>query len=97
MIARIFQPTKTAMQSGQANTRFWIIEYEPEEAKQIDSLTGWTGSGDMRGQIKLKFKSKEEAIAYATKNKISYNLKIPQIRKHLPKAYADNFRSDKVK
>ena len=55
MIARIFQPTKTAMQSGQANTRFWIIEYEPEEAKKIDSLTGWTGSGDMRGQIKLKF------------------------------------------
>ena len=97
MIARIFKPTKTAMQSGQANTQFWILEYEPEEAKKIDNLMGWTGSGDMRGQIKLKFKSKEEAIAYATKNKISYNLKIPQIRKHLPKAYADNFRSDKVK
>jgi hypothetical protein len=97
MIARIFQPTKTAMQSGQANTRFWIIEYEPEEAKKIDSLTGWTGSGDMRGQIKLKFKSKEEAIAYATKNNISYNLTIPQLRRHLPKAYADNFRYDKVK
>ena len=97
MIARIFKPTKTAMQSGQANTQFWILEYEPEEAKKIDNLMGWTGSGDMRGQIKLKFKSKDEAIAYATKNKISYNLKIPQIRKHLPKAYADNFRSDKVK
>jgi hypothetical protein len=97
MIARIFKPTKTAMQSGQANTQFWILEYEPEEAKKIDNLMGWTGSGDMRGQIKLKFKSKEEAIAYATKNKISYNSKIPQIRKHLPKAYADNFRSDKVK
>jgi hypothetical protein len=97
MIARIFQPTKTAMQSGQANTRFWIIEYEPEEAKKIDSLTGWTGSGDMRGQIRLKFKSKKEAIAYAIKNKISYNLKIPHLRKNLPKAYADNFRSDKVK
>ena len=97
MIARIFKPTKTAMQSGQANTQFWILEYEPEEAKKIDNLMGWTGSGGMRGQIKLKFKSKDEAIAYATKNKISYNLKIPQIRKHLPKAYADNFRSDKVK
>ena len=68
MEARIYQPTKTAMQSGQANTRFWIMEFEPEAAKQIDDLTGWTSSGDMRSQIKLKFKSKEDAVAYATKN-----------------------------
>ena len=74
MEARIYQPTKTAMQSGQANTRLWIMEFEPEAAKQIDDLTGWTGSGDMRSQVKLKFKSKEEAVAYATNNKISYNL-----------------------
>jgi hypothetical protein len=97
MEARIYQPTKTAMQSGQANTRLWIMEFEPEAAKQIDDLTGWTGSGDMRSQVKLKFKSKEEAVAYATNNKILYNLNVPKIRKHLPKAYADNFRSDKVK
>jgi hypothetical protein len=97
MIARIFQPTKTAMQSGQANTRFWVIEYEPEEAKKIDDLTGWTTSGDMRSQIKLKFGTREDAIAYAKNNKISYNLIIPKIRKHSPKSYADNFRYDKVK
>jgi gamma-glutamylcyclotransferase (GGCT)/AIG2-like uncharacterized protein YtfP len=96
MKARIYQPTKTAMQSGQANTRLWVIEFEPEEAKQIDNLTGWTVSGDMRSQIKLKFKSKEEAVAYATNNKVAYSLNEPKIRKHLPKAYADNFRSDKV-
>ena len=97
MEARIYQPAKTAMQSGQANTRFWVMEFEPGAAKKIDNLTGWTVSGDMRSQIKLQFKSKEEAVAYATNNKISYNLNAPKLRKHLPKAYADNFRSNKVK
>ena len=97
MEARIYQPTKTAMQSGQANTRLWVIEFEPEAAKQIDNLTGWTVSGDMRSQIKLKFKSKEEAVAYAESNRIPYNLNSPKIRKHQPKSYADNFRFGKLK
>ena len=97
MEARIYQPAKTAMQSGQANTRLWIIEYEPEEAKKIDNLMGWTSSGDMRSQIRLKFKSKEEAVAYAESNGIPYNLNAPKIRKHQPKSYSDNFRFDKVK
>jgi len=97
MEARIYQPAKTAMQSGQANTRLWIIEYEPEEAKKIDNLMGWTSSGDMRSQIRLKFKSKEEAVAYAESNRIPYNLNSPKIRKHQPKSYADNFRFGKLK
>ena len=97
MEARIYQPTKTAMQSGRANTRMWIMEYEPEEAKKIENLMGWTSSGDMRSQIRLKFKSKEEAVAYAENNRIPYNLSLPKIRKQQPKSYSDNFRFDKVK
>jgi hypothetical protein len=96
MEARIYKPTKTAMQSGQANTRFWMLEYSPEEAKKNDVLMGWTGSGDMRGQVKLKFKSKEEAVAYAERNKIPYNVREPKIRKQQQKSYADNFRFNKI-
>ena len=55
MEARIYQPSKNALQSGQANCRKWVVEYEPEEAKRNDELMGWVGSGDMRGQLKLKF------------------------------------------
>ena len=33
MKAKIYQPAKTAMQSGNANVRHWIVEYEPVEAK----------------------------------------------------------------
>ena len=96
MKAKIYQPAKTAMQSGIANVRHWIIEYEPEEAKKVDPLMGWVGSGDMRGQLKLKFDTKEEAIAYAERNAISYNLTEPNIRGVIPKSYSDNFKYEKV-
>ena len=97
MEARIYQPSKNALQSGQANTRKWVVEYEPEEAKQNDELMGWVGSGDMRGQLKLKFESKEGAIAYAERNGIPYSVQEPKKRRQRPKSYADNFRYDKVR
>ena len=54
---RIFKPTKTAMQSGRAALATWILEFEQTEAKKADPLMGWIGSGDMNGQLKLKFPS----------------------------------------
>jgi len=96
MEARIYQPTKTAMQSGRANTKRWVVEYEPEEAKQADSLMGWIGSGDMRGQVRMRFDTKEEAIAYAERNHLSYQVKDPKVRKPRPKSYADNFKFDRI-
>ena len=97
MEARIYQPAKNALQSGLANTRQWIVEYEPEQAKQNDQLMGWVGSGDMRGQLKLKFDSKEDAVAYAERNSIPYTVRDPKKRRQRPKSYADNFRFDKIK
>ena len=32
MRARIYQPAKTAMQSGTAKTKTWLLEYEPDAA-----------------------------------------------------------------
>ncbi len=96
MEARIYKPAKTAMQSGRNNTRKWILEYEPAEAKRADSLMGWIGSGDMRGQVKLKFDSREDAIAYAERNGIPYRVREPKLCRVRPKSYADNFRYDKV-
>ena len=97
MEARIYQPSKNALQSGQANSRKWVVEYEPEEAKRNEELMGWVGSGDMRGQLKLKFESKEGAIAYAERNGIPYVMQEPKKRRQRPKSYADNFRYDKVR
>ena len=84
------------MQSGSANVKHWIVEYEPEEAKKVDTLMGWAGSGDMRGQLRLKFATKDEAIAYAERNALSYNIAEPNIRRVIPKSYSDNFKYTKV-
>ena len=92
MVARIFKPAKTAMQSGTAKTRQWFLEYEPEAAREIDPLMGWTSSGDMNSQIRLKFNSKEDAVAYAEHNGIAYRVFEPKERRHKPKAYSDNFK-----
>jgi hypothetical protein len=88
---RIFQPAKTAMQSGRANTRFWVLEFEPVAPKEIDSLMGWTGSRDTQRQVQLRFETKEEAIAHAKRQGYSYALEEPHQRQIRPKSYAENF------
>jgi hypothetical protein len=92
MTARIYKPAQTAMQSGPARTKDWVLEYEPETAREIDPLMGWTSSRDMHSQVRLAFATKEEAIAYAERNGIAYSLAEPQPRATVRKSYADNFR-----
>jgi hypothetical protein len=95
MLARIFKPTRTAMQSGKANTRDWVLEFEPASARTPDRLMGWTSSSDMDGQIRLSFETKEEAIAYAQKHGVAFQLFEPKESKRIIKAYADNFTVDR--
>jgi len=88
--AKIFKPSKTAMQSGIAKTDKWIIEYITDEPG-INPLMGWESSTDTLGELKLEFSSKEKAIVYAKKNKIYYELIEPKTRKINKKSYSDNF------
>lgn len=92
MAVRIFKPAKTAMQSGEARTKEWILEFEPAAPRSVDPLMGWTSSSDMRAQVRLEFDTKEEAIAYATREGLAYTLIEPKLRKPIRKSYADNFR-----
>lgn len=94
--ARIFQPAKTAMQSGRAKTRKWILEFEPAAPRVNDPLMGWVGSSDMRGQIRLRFDSRDEAIAYAERRGLDFVVQDPSVRKMRAKSYAENFRYDRV-
>ena len=63
--ARIYKPPKSAMQSGAARSKLWLLEFEPDRPREIEPLMGWTSSSDTRQQVRLRFDSKEEAIAYA--------------------------------
>lgn len=92
MLARIHRPTRNAMQSGQANTKDWVLEFEPEEVLRIDPLMGWTGSGDMKGQVRLTFGTRDEAVAYAQRHRIAFQVFEPKETKRLVRAYADNFK-----
>jgi ETC complex I subunit conserved region len=96
MTARIFMPAKTAMQSGSARTKEWVLQREPADAKSIDPLTGWSGSSDTDAQVMLSFDTKEEAIAYAEKMGLAYTVIEPQVRKPVRKAYADNFKFGRI-
>lgn len=92
MVARIYQPAKTTMQSGRGNSRQWVLEFEPEGGKTLDPLMGWTGSADTRTQIKLKFDSEAEAVSYATRNNLAFEVVKPHARNLKLRAYAENFR-----
>ena len=91
MTARIYKPTKTAMQSGQAKTREWVLDYEPEEPRVVESLMGWTSSGDMKSQLRLQFATKEEAVAYAERHGIPYQVQEAKLAQRHGLSYADNF------
>lgn len=80
------------MQSGKARTRKWVLDYEPEKPRQIEPLMGWTASSDMRSQVSLEFDNLEEAVAYAQKNGIPYQVFEPHKASAKAKAYSDNFR-----
>ena len=95
MRARIYQPPKNAMQSGKARTKMWLLEYEPQSPRAPDPLMGWTSSADMLQQVQLEFDTQEEAVAYATRNGIEYQVFEPHRPAAKSKSYSDNFRVDR--
>jgi NADH dehydrogenase len=97
MLAKIYRPAKSAMTSGQANTKQWVLEMAPGERRRLDPLMGWTGQTDMNGQVKLHFASKEEAVDYAQRHKLPFVVSEPKARRHVvrPKGYGQNFSTER--
>ena len=95
MRARIYKPARTAMQSGKALTKRWVLEYEPESPRALDPLMGWTSSSDMRSQVIMEFDTQDEAVAFAEKNGIPYQVFTPPAAQQRSRSYSDNFRFDR--
>ncbi|MDB5474667.1 MAG: NADH-ubiquinone oxidoreductase-related protein [Phenylobacterium sp.] len=92
MLARIFRPSKTAMQSGKGKTQDWVLEFEPRDARRSDPLMGWTVTSDTASsQVQLNFDTKDEAVRYADQHGIAFQLIDTKPAKRIIKAYADNF------
>ena len=96
MKVTIYRPTKTATQSGHGGTRRWVLEPDAEAAPGNDRLTGWSGSSDTLRQVRLRFDSREAAVAYARANGMDYEVVEPRERRPMMRSYADNFRYDRV-
>lgn len=97
MRARIYKPSRNAMQSGTAKTRQWVLEFAPASARDIDPLMGWTSSADTQAQVKLRFDSQEAAEDYAREHGIDYvvlpaHSRKPNIR---ARGYGENFATDR--
>ena len=97
MTARIYRPAKTAMSSGTAKTRDWVLEFAPDSKRTVDPLMGWTSSDDTQSQVKLRFSSKEEALEYAEEHGLDAVVTEPQERKPnvRPRGYGENFATNR--
>ncbi len=90
--AKIYIPNKNPMQSGLGKTNKWILEFETKDPTK-NPLMGWESSSDTLSELKLEFSSKENAINYAKKKKIDFEIVEPKKRKTVKKSYSDNFLS----
>lgn len=97
MRARIFQPAKTAMQSGMGKAKNWVLEFAPAGGKDIDPLMGWTSSADTQQQVRLRFDTRDAAEAYAQAKGIEYDVVEPKARKPVirPRGYGENFATER--
>jgi hypothetical protein len=93
--ARIYLPAKTAMQSGRANTRKWVLDYAQATKRRPDPLMGWTSASDTLNQVHLRFDTLEEAVTFARRHGLKYTVIPPRERSFKPKSYAENFRYDR--
>jgi len=95
LAVRVYQPRKNAMQSGRAKTKFWLVEFEPGAQVQADTLMGWVGQGDTRNQLKMRFDSRDDAVAFCTRNSMDFQVIEPKSRRVHRKSYSDNFGYDR--
>jgi ETC complex I subunit-like protein len=93
--ARIYRPSKTAMQSGRATTRKWVLDYAQASKRLPDPLMGWTSADDTLNEVRLRFDTLEEAVAFAKKHSLDYTVIEPHERTPKAKSYAENFRYDR--
>ncbi len=91
MDARIYKPAKTAMQSGRAKTKDWVLEFLSSAKRASDPVMGWTSIDDTSGQVRLHFETREQAIAYAKREGVTFTVEEAREQKRMVKSYSENF------
>lgn len=94
MDARIYKPSRSQMQSGRAKTRHWVLEFLGGK-RTTDPLMGWTSIDDTAGQVRLEFDTREQAIEYAKRAGLNFQVEEAREPKRLVKSYSENFAADR--
>src|SRR5258708_37371526 len=96
-LARIYRPWKRAMEAGRAQTRKWLLEYEPATRRDPDPLMGWASARDTLNEVKMRFPTLDEAVAFAEEHGLQYTIIHSHTRTPKAKSYADNFPYDRIR
>ena len=88
--AKIYIPSKTAMQSGRGKTKKWILSFETKNTK-TNPLMGWESGEDTLSEVILEFSSKQKAVDYAKRNNILYQVIEPKKSNFTSPAASTNF------
>jgi hypothetical protein len=91
MLAKIYRPARNAMQSGTAKSQEWMLEFESETPRTVDPLMGWISNADTSSQVRMTFETREEAIEFARRQGIPFQVTEAREPKRIIKSYADNF------
>ncbi len=97
MLAKIYRPARNAMQSGAAKSEKWVLEFDSTAPRTVDPLMGWIGSTDTSTQVRMTFDTREDAIAFAQKSGLAFQVTEPREAKRVIKSYADNFSAYRKK
>jgi hypothetical protein len=72
--AYIYRPSRSAMTSGKARTKRWVLAFEPGKKPFIEPLMGWTGSSEPLDQVELTFPTCAAAVVYAERQGLPYTI-----------------------
>jgi hypothetical protein len=77
--AIIHCPGRSVLTSGgRATACDWVLEFAPRSRPFTDPLMGWTGGTDpLAGQVRLRFPSREAAVAHARREGLPFTLHEP--------------------
>lgn len=97
MLAKIYRPARNAMQSGHAKSKDWLLEFESETPRTVDPLMGWISNADTNTQLRMWFDTREEAIEFAKREGIPFQVTETREPKRIIKSYAENFSANRKK
>tara|TARA_B100000035_G_scaffold70863_1_gene58198 strand:+ start:727 stop:1023 length:297 start_codon:yes stop_codon:yes gene_type:complete len=87
----IFQPSKSAMQSGLGKSEKWCLSNSTANESFINSVFCWTGSSNSEKNLTLFFDTLESAVRYAESKSFKFDVIEPKKRKIIKKSYSRNF------